>query len=166
MHGLPRHFFVIVASQVFQPSCCVSSLNCLRWATRKKQLTTIVKCVLTFLLTKRESETLWWIFANIWRSFRSKLKVQAHDRWSSLCIVRHLSQKGGMNLEKKVVICHFSKPLVKKETSPFTFDIEPWGCTTACHFDKKKCYRIPFENVPIKQIPPSSVVSCPGEEST
>ena len=34
---------------------------------------------------------------------------------------------------------------------------------TACHFDKRKCYRIPFENVPIKQIPPSSVVSCPGE---
>ena len=75
----------------------------------------------------------------------------------------HVSQKGGMNLEKKVVICHFSKPLVKKETSPFSLDIEPRGCTIACHFDKKKCYRIPFENVPIKQIPPSSVVSCPGE---
>ena len=34
---------------------------------------------------------------------------------------------------------------------------------TACHIGKEKGYRISFENVPFKPIPPSSVMSCPGE---
>ena len=34
---------------------------------------------------------------------------------------------------------------------------------TTFHIDKEKGYRIPYENVPIKTIPPCSVMPCPGE---
>ena len=33
---------------------------------------------------------------------------------------------------------------------------------TSCHISKKKVYRIPFENVPIRPKPPSLEMSCPG----
>ena len=36
---------------------------------------------------------------------------------------------------------------------------------TSCHISKKKVYRIPFENVPIRPKPPSLEMSCPGGSS-
>ena len=60
--------------------------------------------------------------------------------------------KGWNQSGKKVVICHFCKARVEKDTSPI---LRQGDAQTACH--------ITFENVPIKPIPPSSVMSFPGE---
>ena len=70
--------------------------------------------------------------------------------------------KGKINLEKSSFAISANQLLNRRHP------LSPWTSSqgdaqTACHFDKKKCYRILFENVPIKQIPPSPVVSCPGE---
>ena len=77
--------------------------------------------------------------------------------------MRHLSQKGGINLEKVSPFVISVKHLLKW-THPLSPLLSRQGdVQTACHIDKEKGYRIPFENVLIKPIPPRSVMSCPGE---
>ena len=72
--------------------------------------------------------------------------------------------KGKINLEKKKSSFAISANHLLNRRHPLSPLTSSQGdAQTACHFDTKKCYRNPFENIPIKQIPPSSVVSCPGE---
>ena len=59
--------------------------------------------------------------------------------------------KGWNQSGKKVVICHFCKARVEKDTSPFSFDIEARGCTNC------------LSHYLWKPIRPSSVMSFPGE---
>ena len=77
--------------------------------------------------------------------------------------MRHLSQKGGINLEKRSSFAISAKHLLKRTHLLSPLIRRQGDAQTACHSDKEKGYRIPFENVPIKPIPPFSVMSCPGE---
>ena len=60
-----------------------------------------------------------------------------------------------MNLEKKLSFAIAAKHVLKRTHPLFPLTLRQGDAQTACH--------ITFENVPIKPIPPSSVMSFPGE---
>ena len=74
------------------------------------------------------------------------------------CIVKGWNQSG----KKKSSFAISAKHLLKRRHP--LYPVTPrQDAETACHIDMEKGYRIPFENVPIKPIPPSLVMYCPGE---